>query len=432
MSSEEPGAFPVPVVLVGDPSLSGVVHADPPSAALPAVTDASAQVEADEEEQHQSAISLELPRLSIDGGTLKPSEELEDVDADAVSASESADDSAVEADSSLVASLPPKEGSMERDSLEPDDLVRIELSEREEEGEELPENDEDPFEMDDEMSATFCSVQEELRPGQLWRTVILEESEPNSLEDSHLSSSLERTLDSGIVILKDGPGPITQAVSQWLGSAPIQQQLIASTDVLRAEEEEDEEDQEDDDEVEQEEPIKCPAPKNGQANPCAAPSSESSDTDGTQPRVGAALSEASAGRDLGSPEEEELPLSEPVDCDPAKFSVYYQLGVTVEEEEDGEEVQKETNGDVALTDDAILPCPLGEPLGGKEEEPNKLSKTKKKNGGRTKQRHSWRRILLAHRALHGPKNSEDCDAAAATKTAKRPHKGGGQSCCAVQ
>ena len=450
-------------LVVSDPPLSEIVDAEPsaavpvkiasfvlslsaepfePAAARIAAADDSAAADASLQFRHHSnekqeppAICLELPCLPIAETLLPPSSsraadaqldiklvagstEASADNADAASSASGSD--SVEADS--LASLPSKEGSMEmeRDSLECDDgehaeladgFVRVELPDREVE---TPENEEeDPFEMDDEMGAGFCAVQQP--SSQLWRTVILEESEPNSMDlEASGPSSLDRTVDSGIVI-KDGSGPITQAVSQWLESAPLHEQLIASTAVLGLDEEEE-------DESEEEDQVSSSVPKNGLANPCPAPSSESSITDGAQLRVGTTTSETtSAGRDCTSVDDEE-PLSETLDCDPAKFSVYYQLGVTVEDEEE------ESRSDVkALTDDSILQCPLDEPESDKQNKKKKKKTTKE--AGRSKSRNSWRRILLAHRAVRSSssKNS-DCDNA--NKNAKRPKAG--QSCCAVQ
>merc|ERR1712071_296131 len=65
------------------------------------------------------------------------------------------------------------------------------------------------------------------------------------------------------------PGPITQAVTQWLDSAPLNIQLVANTTSA---------------------PL--PASKNEQTNPCTAPSSDSNSPDGPQRRVGTAPNHA--------------------------------------------------------------------------------------------------------------------------------------------
>ena len=194
------------------------------------------------------------------------------------------------------------------------------------------------------------------RQVQLWRTVILEESEPESKELSIHSSMDGINDDSGIAVCNNSSplsaclpaeqGPISKAVSQWLESAPIQQQLIASTSSL-LEDEQDEANNDDDLSEDGDENKKVP--KNGLFDPCTAPSSEQSFTDGPQLRVDSV--EPATGGDLLQEAEEE-PLDRPLgpDCSPAKFSKYYQLGVTLEEDGEGEQLIK--------PEDAIQPCPL--------------------------------------------------------------------------
>lgn len=280
---------------------------------------------------------------------------------------------------------------------------------------------------------------------QLWRTVILEESEPNSKEMSPLLCS-----DSGIVAGTPSPpvssadfpaeiGPITKAVSQWLESAPIQQQLIASSAEL-AEAEADESDEDDFDDYQADEEVghqKVSVPKNGPATLRIAPSSDESVTDGPLRRVD---SVEATGQDLPSYEEEPpiQPLTE--HCDPAKYSVYYQLGVSVDQEEcDGrtkEQQQQQQGGEV---DDSLLPlledsgqpvliksamdetieqCPLTEPA--QAETAEEAKKRRKRN--------AWRRVLLLHRAVH--KSRSGLTNAPADNKTKRLKSG--PSCCALQ
>ena len=260
------------------------------------------------------------------------------------------------------------------------------------------------------------------RQVQLWRTVILEESEPESKELS-IHSSMDGNDDSGIAASSysspissscAGPGPISQAVSQWLQSAPIQQQLIASTlSSLVPDEDEEENGSGDDDGLSdyEEDEVTEQVPKNGLFDPCTAPSSDQSVTDGPQLRVESDKQQQATGGDL-LPEEEEEPLDRPLgpDCDPAKYSVYYQLGVS-ELEEDGEEDEQ-----MVKAEEAIQPCPLPVAEQTATDSTNKATTTKK--DGATKRK--WRRILLARRAVHNNKSDK-------TKRLRS-----GQSCCAVQ
>jgi len=250
----------------------------------------------------------------------------------------------------------------------------------------------------------------------LWKTVILEESEPmestfdasSFLPDT--SSFSSPADDSGIVVKEEGPGPIVLAVSQWLESAPIHQQLLVDP---FGKEEEDE-----DDEEGEEEEGDATVPKNGLPNPCTAPSSELVVTDGPQRRVGTTSTTPAADRDCKvnnndekEEEEEEEPLGQPLNCDPAKFSVYYQLGVTLDEDDGG--------GDVNVVDvDDIQQCPT-EASNGK----------KNKKDGTSSKRNSWRRILKARRSAVQHKSQEEDVMVDGVKT-RRPKAG--QSCCAVQ
>lgn len=254
----------------------------------------------------------------------------------------------------------------------------------------------------------------------LWKTVILEESEPmestldasSYLPDTSSSSFSSPADDSGIVVKEEGPGPIVLAVSQWLESAPIHQQLIVDP-FGKEEEDEDDEEEEDEEDV--------TVPKNGLPNPCTAPSSELVVTDGPQRRVGHVTSTPAADRDCNvnnndekEEVEEEEPLGQPLNCDPAKFSVYYQLGVTLDEDDGG--------GDVNVVDDGddIQQCPT-------EANTGKQSKNKKDGGG--SKRNSWRRILKARRSAVQHKSQEEDVMVDGVKT-RRPKAG--QSCCAVQ
>ena len=265
------------------------------------------------------------------------------------------------------------------------------------------------------------------RQVQLWRTVILEESEPESKELSIHSSMDGINDDSGIAVCNNSSplsaclpaeqGPISKAVSQWLESAPIQQQLIASTSSLL----EDEQDEaNNDDGLSEEEDENEKVPKNGLFDPCTAPSSEQSFTDGPQLRVDS-VEPATGGDLLQEADEEPLDRSLGPDCSPAKFSKYYQLGVTLEE--DGEDEQ------LIKPEDAIQPCPLeavaeavlvGEQAAATDSASNDPKKKTKKDGT-TKRSSKWRRILLARRAVHNNKTD---------KTNKGLRSG--QSCCAVQ
>lgn len=295
------------------------------------------------------------------------------------------------------------EGSMERDSLdepaelEEDDYVQVDDGELQQPDRE----DESP-----EISLF------RLDPP-LWKTVILEESEPmestfdasSYLPDT--SSFSSPADDSGIVVKEEGPGPIVLAVSQWLESAPIHQQLLVDPFGKEEEDEDDEEGEEEGD---------VTVPKNGLPNPCTAPSSELVVTDGPQRRVGhATTSTPAADRDCkvnnNDEEEEEEPLGQPLNCDPAKFSVYYQLGVTLDEDDGG--------GDVNVVDvDDIQQCPT-EASNGK----------KNKKDGASSKRNSWRRILKARRSAVQHKSQEEDVMVDGVKT-RRPKAG--QSCCAVQ
>jgi hypothetical protein len=256
------------------------------------------------------------------------------------------------------------------------------------------------------------------RQVQLWRTVILEESEPESKEMSIHSSMDGINDDSGIAVCNSSSplsacsaeqGPISKAVSQWLESAPIQQQLIASTSSLV----EDEQDEENISSLSGDEDENDHVPKNGLFDPCTAPSSEQSFTDGPQLRVDA-VELATGGDLLQEAAEDEEPLDRPLgpDCSPAKFSKYYQLGVTLEE--DGEDEQ------LIKPEDAIQPCPLetaGALVGEQATTTNLTNNDPKK---KTKRNSKWRRILLARRAVHNNKSDK-------TKGLRS-----GQSCCAVQ
>jgi hypothetical protein len=147
-------------------------------------------------------------------------------------------------------------------------------------------------------------------------------------------------------------------------------------------------------------------------------------------------------------------------CDPAKFSVYYQLGVSVDHDESGlgdggskvEEAHLIADSVKCTTlDDSIQQCSLSNSsssLLSPSKKKNKNKKltpaqceeagTKKKN--KKKRGNSWRRVLLLHRAVHNMSRSDDktsttnatAPATTTTPTNNRRLKSESQSCCALQ
>lgn len=299
-------------------------------------------------------------------------------------------------------------------------------------------------------------------PPQLWRTVILEESEPNSREEM---SPILCGGDSGIVAGSPSPpvsvqlGPITTAVSQWLQSAPIQQQLIAGSrpkvfedDETDDGEEEDYDDDDDhhyklhdDDQDEEATDSLLTVPKNGLATLRTAPFSDDNNvTDGLLRRV-----DSVEALPLSKEAEEAIqPVTE--HCDPAKYSVYYQLGVSVElddgkvkagqlgekeEEEDvgtgNDSLLNDSDGKTALIkgnktvvcDESIEQCPLTVAAAQCQTVATTAEAAKKR-----RKRHAWRRILLLHRAVH--KSRREGDKFNGDNQTKRLKSG--PSCCAIQ
>lgn len=359
------------------------------------------------------------------------------------------------------------DGCIDRDSLDgddassSDDFVYLQLDERDEEAPGDGYFDDEPNGM---VGSSDPSLMH-LTP-QLWRTVILEESEPNSKEMSPLLCS-----DSGIVAGTPSPpvltaetsspsqervGPITKAVSLWLESAPIQQQLLIAAASSSAALTDDEDDDlvigDDDDDYQEDEVMEeiVSVPKNGLATLRTAPSSDGSVTDGPLRRVDPSLVEPTTAADaqdlplcpvaVTAPVEEEPPV-QPLSqhCDPAKFSVYYQLGVSVDQDPDvigvgGDSVLEDSAALIAKSngmaeDDSIEQCP-STCLLSTEEEAAQAVATKKR-----RKRNAWRRILLLHRAVHKSRRSSSDDANAPTtadnfKTSRRLKSG--PACCALQ
>ena len=104
------------------------------------------------------------------------------------------------------------------------------------------------------------------------------------------------------VAAEAAPGPITQAVTQWLDSAPLDVQLVANTASagLHLDLTDDEEDETG--APAESDALLSPASKNEEANPCTAPSSDASLTDGPQQRVGShAATNAAAATHAGTP-----------------------------------------------------------------------------------------------------------------------------------
>ena len=181
---------------------------------------------------------------------------------------------------------------------------------------------------------------------QLWKTVILEESEPDSLEISR-RSSLGKDCTSVTVsrtstrVSSEKLGPISSAVFQWLDSAPIQVQLKLNADLKSLSESEAEIDQTELDDT-------ATVSKNESVDPRTAPSSEDVPTpaDGPQRRVDANELNckiiakemiASDPQQLGDVDEN-FPASASNVCDPTKYSIYYHLGVSLDDEEEIEPV----------------------------------------------------------------------------------------------
>ena len=309
-----------------------------------------------------------------------------------------------------------------------DDFVYLQLDEQDDAPDGYFDDEPDGLVSD---PALLLQQQRQQLHAQLWRTVILEESEPNSKEMSPLLCS-----DSGIVAGTPSPpassvaagadhvGPITKAVSRWLESAPIQQQLIASTTADDDEEEEDNSSDDDGDIYNVEDDIEqlVTVPKNVQETLRIAPSSD--DTDGPLRRVDSVSS--ATGRDL--PLEDEEPPVQPLTqhCDPAKYSVYYQLGVSVDQD-DEESGKLEESVTIHSLDDGIQQCPAGSAA---------TTKNKDKHNKRRNKRNSWRRVLLLHRAVHNKskkkKNKSDSSSSSTDilKTSRRLKSS--QSCCALQ
>ncbi|KAI9553036.1 hypothetical protein GHT06_020925 [Daphnia sinensis] len=298
-------------------------------------------------------------------------------------------------------------------------------------------------------SLTLC-----LEQPQLWRTVILEESEPNSKEMSPLLCS-----DSGIGAgtpsqsptpnavetpneeeAPTGGGPITKAVSRWLESAPIEQQLIASSkSILFVDNEEDSEDDDiyyhhqEVEELEEEASNNKTVPKNGVATLRTAPSSDGPalrrvDSD-------SALASSDSSDDLLPPEEDGAELLTQT-CDPAKYSVYYQLGVSVDQDDSGVELVTVGGDPIKSTalDDAPRQCSRSNSSSSLlKSRKNKKNTSAQLDDGKKKKKkrgNSWRRILLLHRAAHN--KSKGGDDAASLSSDDRRLKSGSQSCCALQ
>ena len=146
---------------------------------------------------------------------------------------------------------------------------------------------------------------------QLWKTVIVEESES---EMSPNTSSPPEFIEASSVFACDSvppsvtpptspappasstcSGPITQAVTHWLDSAPLDVQLVSNTTEamtalqLGAKSDSDSDsDSYPEEGEEQQIPAAIPASKNELANPCTAPSSDAIVTDGPQQRVATA------------------------------------------------------------------------------------------------------------------------------------------------
>ena len=410
---------------------------------------------------------------------------------------------------------------IDRDSLDDDeertsssdDFVYLQMDDEEmllkngEEGDTSP----DVYFEDDEPEGMVLCGSDDPPPGdppvmqqpQLWRTVILEESEPNSKEMSPLLCS-----DSGIGAGTPSPtpianecpseddataaapttstkaetGPITKAVSLWLESAPIQQQLIASSSSVAFVEDADDMDEDDDDlyfhhqeveEEEEEEAVKKAAvtstttvPKNGVATLRTAPFSDDRvTTDGpAMRRVGSDSALAMDSTDLSGELLQDEPAASELltqTCDPAKFSVYYQLGVSVDHDDSGIDGVDDGKVEAHLIadpvksttlDDSIQQCSLGDSCSsllspGEGVSPAKKKKSKKKTTPaqleeaatkkkKKKRGSSWRRVLLLHRAVHNMSRSDDKTSTAATTpttpTNTRRLKSGSQSCCALQ
>ena len=324
-------------------------------------------------------------------------------------------------------------------------------------------------------------------PVQLWKTVILEESEPSSKQMSRQSSSdsesatlKETKMSSSLCYLQDDQvGPITSAVCNWLDSAPIQEQLISSTAELVI----------DESDIDEMDDVSDELPKNEATDPCTAPSSEdaTASLDGPQRRVEAPVNQA-LGEDSADsnpqqqPDTEENPSASDTSsvCDPAKYSIYYQLGISLEDEEDNESpaadpsandqilseafkrihsadgptswrfesepqttfpAQSSTDSGISSIESSIVPFPDSasaspEPPAAapadsvssrrsrrlkSKSDPTALSSSSLSSSGHTK-RNSWRRTLRVLRAVHLLKKTPD----------KRKPLKSGQSCCAIQ
>jgi hypothetical protein len=146
-------------------------------------------------------------------------------------------------------------------------------------------------------------------------------------------------------------------------------------------------------------------------------------------------------------------------CDPAKFSVYYQLGVSVDHDDSGlgdggskvEEAHLIADPVKCTTlDDSIQQCSLSNSSSSLLS-PSKKKKNKKltpaqceeagtKKNKKKKRGSSWRRVLLLHRAVHNMSRSDDktsttnatAPATTTTPTNNRRLKSESQSCCALQ
>ena len=372
------------------------------------------------------------------------------------SSSSSSSSDSIEEDS-LMGQNPKAAEGIDRDSLEEaeevedddedasssDDFVYLQLDERDE----AP----DGY-FDDEPNGMVGSSDPSLMhlTPQLWRTVILEESEPNSKEMSPLlcsdsgivagtpSPPVPSVVDSATGADADAIGPITKAVSRWLESAPIQQQLIASSTVLLNDETDDEDGGDYDDDYQEDEVMEemVSVPKNGVATLRTAPSSDETVTDGPLRRVDP--SEEAIVQDLPPCSTEEEPPVQPLSqhCDPAKFSVYYQLGVSVDVDGDGQvKGEVEEGGDSVLEDsataaliqstldDSIEQCPLTTDSTSLPAQAVDMKKRRKRN--------AWRRVLLLHRAVHKSRSGDDANAPTADNLKTRRLKSG-PSCCALQ
>lgn len=199
----------------------------------------------------------------------------------------------------------PEPESNEEEKVSADEFVRLHLHERDEQLDEY---------FEDELVGDDPPPLPSQPPPNSWRTIVLSEEDTFQRKDDVYdleAGPLDDRSDSGIG--KDLPspavGPITKAVSLWLETDP-QEKLIASTDALESDDSDEEE---------------TTGPKNVQGTlRCAASSDDS------------------AQRRVVSPSEEEADVDALTpQCHPAKYSVYYQLGVSVDENDNGDDEKRE-------------------------------------------------------------------------------------------